>query len=85
MWLRCLPHAIRAPLSAVRCVMVLATGLVVSLHLFGMFPIRGWHPDTYLLDLEVYRLGGQAWLQGSPLYEALLRPSMRAAVVMLDA
>jgi alpha-1,2-mannosyltransferase len=53
----------------VRCVIAVAAALVVGLHLF-VVPRPGWHLDTYRIDLDVYRLGGQVWLRGGPLYDA---------------
>jgi alpha-1,2-mannosyltransferase len=54
-------------LPAVRCVVVVAVGLVVGLHVFGGWP--SLHLNVYRLDLDVYRIGAQRWLHGWPLYD----------------
>ena len=56
-------------LPAVRCVVVVAVGLVVGLHVFGGWPSWTLHLNVYRLDLDVYRIGAQRWLHGWPLYD----------------
>ena len=56
-------------LLAVRCAIVVVTGVVVGLHLFGESWDLSWHVGSYRPDLDVYRHGGQAWLYGRPLYD----------------
>jgi hypothetical protein len=56
----------------VRCVVVVAVGLVVGLHVFGGWPSWTLRLNVYRLDLDVYRIGAQRWLHGWPLYDLFL-------------
>jgi alpha-1,2-mannosyltransferase len=58
-------------LFLVRCAIVMVTGMVVGLHLFGEFWGLRWRVGTYRLDLDVYRLSGLVWLHGGQLYDTL--------------
>lgn len=57
------------PMPVLRCLVVLAVGLVVGLHVFGGWPSWTLHLNVYRLDLDVYRISAQRWLHGWPLYD----------------
>lgn len=69
-----LPLELRSVATVLACVVIVAGALAgVTYNLLGLPPLRDLPNlgDFYRLDLDVYRIGGQVFASGSPLYGSI--------------